>query len=158
MTRLPRSLFSMHACIHARELQLHRLVLQIVIARANLLHGSRIFFKPSAPLTDRKNSCGGRASCILKYSRTWCRRTKNIQDPLHLVETDDALQLFIYIRRTFTRLCDAKRRVVLSFTNTHAGSTAKALYYTWYSFTVFARSAYFYFALKDLRCIDVVRI
>lgn len=130
--------------------------LQIVIARACFFTVLVSFSNPlRAPLTDRKNSCGGRASCILKYSRTWyswCRRTKNIQDHPHLVETGDALQLFIYTRRTFTH---ATRKGVLH-DHSRVQKALRALYYTWYSFTIFACSAYFYFALKDLRCIDLV--
>lgn len=58
--------------MHARKRELHRLVFQIVIARACFFTVLVFLSNPfRAPLTDRKNSCGGRASCILKYSRTW---------------------------------------------------------------------------------------
>lgn len=137
--------------MHARKRELHRLVLQIVIVRACfftvLVSFSNTF---QTPLTDRKNSCGGRASCILKYSRTWYvtrrRRTKTTQDHPHLVETDGVLQLFIYTRRTFAHA--TRKGVLCDRSRTRAQKALRALYYTWCPFTIFARSAYLYFTLN----------
>jgi len=89
-------------------------MLQIVITGACFFTVLVSFSNPfRAPLTDRKNSCGDRAGCILKYSRTWYgtrrHRTKNTQNHPHL-ETDSVLQLFIYTRRTVTH---ATRKDVL---------------------------------------------
>lgn len=132
--------------------------LQIVIARACFFTVPVSFSNPlRAPLTDRKNSCGGRASCILKYSRTWyswCCRTKNIQDHPHLVETGDALQLFIYTRRTFTHV--TRKGVLYDHSRTRRRKHCELCIIHVHSFTIFARNAYFYFTLKDLRCIDLV--
>lgn len=108
-TRLPRGRVFLKACYVApRRAVSRRASIRDLTSRA--LWRSRL--SPSlaeASLTDRKNSCGGRAGCILKYSRAWHstrrRSAKSTQDHPHL-ETAGIAIIYLYQdhgERTLTR-------------------------------------------------------